>query len=83
MSDTLATTEAYLAARYGELTPGQRIEMACGMWATAVSMARAGLGDAAAGLSKAEQRVMLLERLHGGDLEPAAMAALIARIRTI
>lgn len=81
MSDTLATTEAYLAARYGELTPGQRIEMACAMWATAVSMARAGLVDSAAGLSTSEQRVMLLERLHGGDLAPAMMSALTARIR--
>ena len=82
MSDTLATTEAYLAARYSELTPGQRIEMACGMWATAVGMARAGLGDAADGLSESEQRVMLVERLYGGDLAPEVMAALIARIRT-
>jgi len=82
MKNTLATTEAYLAARYGALTPGQRIEMACGMWATAVGMARAGLGDAAAGLSESEQRVMLLERLYGGDLSPAVMSALIARIRT-
>lgn len=80
MSDTSATTEAYLSARYRELAPGQRIEMACGMWATAVSMARAGLGDAAAGLSEPEQRVMLLERLHG-DLAPEVMSALIARIR--
>jgi len=78
MSDTLAATEAYLAARYDELTPGQRIEMACGMWAAAVSMARAGLGDAAAGLTESEQRVTLLERIHGGDLEPTVMAALIA-----
>lgn len=81
MNDTSATTEAYLAARYGELTPGQRIEMACGMWATAVRMARAGLGDAAAGLSEPEQRVMLLERLHDGELAPEVMSALIARIR--
>jgi len=45
-------------------------------------MARAGLGDAAAGLSEPEQRVMLLERLYGGDLSPLVMSALIARIRT-
>ncbi|MDP3717771.1 MAG: hypothetical protein Q8T13_08430 [Acidobacteriota bacterium] len=81
MSDTLPTTEAYLAARYQALTPGQRIEMACGMWATAVGMARAGLGDAAAGLSETEQRVMLLERLYAGDLAPAVMSQLIAKIR--
>lgn len=81
MSDTSATTEAYLAARYSELTPGQRIEMACGMWATAVSMARAGLGDAAAGLSETEQRVMLLERLYAGDLAADVMSKLIARLR--
>ncbi len=81
MSDTSAATEAYLAARYRDLSPGQRIEMACGMWATAVSLARAGIGAAAAGLSESEQRVMLLERLYGGDLAPALMAALIARIR--
>lgn len=81
MSDTLPTTEVYLAARYRELTPGQRIEMACGMWATAVGMARAGLGDAAAGLSETEQRVMLLERLYAGDLAPDVMSQLIARIR--
>ncbi|MDP2321236.1 MAG: hypothetical protein Q8O42_18080 [Acidobacteriota bacterium] len=81
MSDSLPTTEAYLAARYKDLTPGQRIEMACGMWATAVSMARAGLGEAAAGLSETEQRVMLLERLYAGDLAPAVISQLIARIR--
>lgn len=81
MIDTLSATEAYLASRYGKLTPGRRIEMACGMWATAVSMARAGLGDEVAGLSESEQRIRLLERLHGGDLAPTVMAALIARIR--
>lgn len=81
MSDTLATTEAYLTARYRELSPGQRIEMACGMWTTAVTMARAGIGDAAAGLSESEQRVMLVKRLYAGDLAPAVMSALIARLR--
>jgi hypothetical protein len=81
MSDTSAATEAYLTARYRELSPGQRIEMACGMWTTAVAMARAGIGAAAAGLSESEQRVMLVERLYAGDLAPAVMSALIARLR--
>ena len=81
MSDTSATTEAYLAARYRELSPGQRIEMACGMWATAVAMARAGMGDAASGLSESDQRVLLVERLYAGDLAPSVMTALIARLR--
>lgn len=45
-----------------------QIEMACGMWTTAVTMARAGFGDAAAGLSESERRVMLVERLYAGDL---------------
>jgi hypothetical protein len=81
MSDTSAATEAYLAARYDQLSPGQRIEMACAMWETAVTMARAGIGDAAAGRSAAEQRVLLAKRLYEGDLAPAVMAALIARLR--
>ena len=81
MTDTSAATDAYLAARYDKLSPGQRIEMACGMWATAVTMARAGIGDAAAGLSESEQRVLLLERLDADDLDPAVMPALIARLR--
>jgi hypothetical protein len=81
MSDTSPATEAYLTARYGELSPGQRIEMACGMWTAAVTMVRAGLGETVAGLSEAEQRVMLVERLYSGDLTPAVMAALVARLR--
>lgn len=73
--------EAYLATRYGKLSPVQRIEMACGMWTTAVTMARAGSGNAAAWLGESEQRVLLLERLDADDLDPAVMSALIARLR--
>ena len=81
MNDTSASTETYLESRYRERTPGQRIEMACGMWTAAVTMARAGIRAAAPGLREPEQRVMLLERLYGGDLAPAVMTALVARMR--
>lgn len=81
MSDTLASTELYLDERYRRLTPGQRIEMACGMFSTAVQLARAGVCAAEPGLGESEIRVRLLERLYSEDLPGESIAAISARIR--
>lgn len=81
MSDTLTETDAYLDARYRERSPGERIEMTCGMFQTAVQMARAGICAAEAGLSESEVRVRLLARLHGDDLSPAMLEKIASRIR--
>lgn len=82
MSDTLAATEAYLAERYRNLTPGQRIEMACGMFTAALHLARAGILAAEPRLKEAEIRGRLLQRLYAEDLPSADLAAVSARIRS-
>ncbi len=76
MNDTSAGTDAYLEERYRQLTPGQRIEMACGMWTAAVGLARAGICAAEPGLTETEIRARLVRRLYGHDLEPAVIERL-------
>jgi hypothetical protein len=78
MSDTLGHAEAYLEEGYSRLTPGRRIEMACGMWTTAVELARAGIRRAEPGLTEAEIRVRLVRRLYAQDLGSPAVETLIA-----
>lgn len=80
MSDTLAKTEAFLEERYRQLTPGQRIEMACGMWTTAVALARAGICASEPGLTEAEIRVRLVRRLHAQDAGSPAVDKCFAAI---
>lgn len=82
MSDTLPETEAYLAKRYRQLTPGRRIEMACGMWTAAVEMARAGIRATNPTIAAGEERVRLLERLHGRELPQEFLEGIAARIRS-
>lgn len=78
MSDTLGHAEAYLDERYRRLTPGRRIEMACGMWATAVELARAGIRRAEPGLTEAETRLRLVRQLYAQDLGSLGVETLIA-----
>jgi len=78
MSDTLGNAEAYLEERYRRLTPGRRIEMACGMWTTAVELARAGIRRAEPGLTEAEIRVRLVRQLYAQDLGSLGVETLIA-----
>lgn len=81
MSDTLPHAEAYLEARYRERTPGQRIAMACGMYATAVALARAGIVAAEPSLAESEVRLRVFERMYRDDLPPHVIAAVAARVR--
>ena len=81
MSDTLTEADACLDARYRERSPGERIEMALGMFQAALHMARAGVCAAEAGLSEPEVRVRLLARLHGDDLPPAMREERATRTR--
>lgn len=81
MSDTLARTEAHLETRYRERSAGQRIEMACGMFAAAVAIARAGICAAEPGLPESEIRVRLLARLYAGELPPELLAHISDRLR--
>ena len=83
MSDTLAATEAYLDERYRTVTPGQRIEMACGMFTTAVQLARAGICAAEPELPESEIRVRLLTRLYARDLPAEVLAHLSDRLRRV
>lgn len=80
MSDTLPATERYLDDRYRRLTPGQRVEMACGMFSAAVELARAGILAAEPQLGRREIRVRLLRGLYADDLPRNVLDALSARL---
>lgn len=81
MSDTAPDVETYLAARFAALSPGQRVAMACGMFSTAMRVARAGILAAEPDLDEAAVRLRLLQRFYGDELSRDAMVAVATRDR--
>lgn len=81
MIDTDAASAAELQRRLAARTPGERMQMACSMFTLAQTCVRAGLSAQAGNLSEAEQRVLVLRRLHpdGLELDRSALEAAVRR----
>ncbi len=81
MNDTSPWAEARLAELYARRTPGERIAMACEMFALARQMMIAGIRAEHPAISPLELRLMVLERTYAGDFRPDQWAQISARLR--
>jgi hypothetical protein len=81
MNDTSPEVETYLAGRFAALLPGERVAMACGMFSTAMRVARAGILAAEPGLDEPAIRLRLLQRFYGDELSQVVMMAVASRCR--
>lgn len=81
MSDTAPDVEAYLARRFAALSPGERVAMACGMFTTAMRVARAGILAAEPDLDEPAIRLRLLQRFYGDELAQDVMVEVAGRCR--
>lgn len=81
MSDTDSGVASFLRTALAQRTEGERLQMACGMFGTAVRLARAGILAESPGLTEVEVRVRVLRRLYASDLGEVALAAIEHRIR--
>lgn len=81
MNETIDDAEQWWRARVAERSEGERVQMACGMFSTAVRLAEAGILAESPGLEPGEVRVRLLRRLYGADLSEATLARIEAWLR--
>jgi hypothetical protein len=81
VNDTPDAIEARVAALFAARSGGERVRMACEMFATARALMVAEIRQREPDLSDAELRVRIFERTYGGDLDPSIRARIIARLR--
>lgn len=74
MHDTAPAVDAHLRALLRGRTPGERVRMATAMFSSAKRLALAGLRYENGRRDPVVERLALLERLYGDDLEPAVRA---------
>lgn len=73
MNDTPTDLSQFLAARYRDRTPAERVRMAAAMFRVATTLARAGIQSRYGMATDSEVRQLLLRRLYGGELTEAQL----------
>ena len=72
MNDTSPKVAALVAARYRQMTPDERVNIASFMFDTARAIVESSLP---ATLGRRERRLALAERMYGAELPRAALIA--------
>ena len=81
MKDTAQDVDTAFTAMFGALTAGDRLRMTCRMFDEAKALAVANIRASYPGISEAELRVKLFERLYLDDFTPEALARIVALMR--
>ena len=81
MRDTTPETEAAFTALFAERSVVDRLKMACAMFDTAKALVAAGIRAANPGISPADLRVQVFDRLYAGDFSADARARIVSALR--
>ena len=81
MMDTPTATEQLFARKLLNLTPEERLVMACSMFDTAKVLVYAGI-SADGPLSTKELRTLVFLKFYGQDFDQAEHAKILAQLRT-
>lgn len=81
MNDTAPDVDAAFTAMFGALSGSDRVRMTCGMFDAAKALAAANIRANHPGISTADLRVKLFERLYHGDFTPEALSRLVLALR--
>jgi len=82
MKETINATEETVAARFAALPPAERLRMSSAMFESAKRLIAASVRHAEPGLSPAEVRVRIFDRLYGDDFDGPARARIHAALRS-
>jgi hypothetical protein len=81
VSDTSPDAARRMSELFARRTAGDRVVMACEMFDLARALIESRVKAEEAGISDADLRVRILERLYGDDFDGAARARISARLR--
>lgn len=81
MKDTAPDVEAAFTAMFRALNGSDRVRMTCRMFDAAKALAAANIRANDPGISTAELRVKLFERLYYGDFTPEELARIVKALR--
>ena len=81
MRDTSPDVDAAFTALFAERSASERLRMTCEMFDDAKALAVAGIRAGDPGISPADLRVALFDRLYFGDFDAAAQSRIRAALR--
>ena len=80
MKDTSRTNEQIFNRKLMEISPEERLSMACGMFSSARELVRAGITSMGE-ISASELRAEIFLRLYGRDFDRAELSKILAQIK--
>jgi hypothetical protein len=81
MRDTIPDVEAAFLAGFAARSATERLKMTCAMFDAAKALIAADLTDRNPGISPADLRLRMFERLYFGDFDDITRARFIAALR--
>ncbi len=81
MNDTRPDVDAAFTALFAGRSATDRLKMTCDMFDAAKALAAAGIRAGQPGISPADLRIRLFDRLYFGDFGPDARARIVAALR--
>ena len=81
MKDTVPEVDAAFTALFAARSPSDRVRMVCDMFDAAKALVAADIRARCPGISPADLRVQVFDRLYFGDFDPGTRARIVSALR--